>query len=370
MTDLLSDEYVPPRDDWMGRGGKPIYWPQNARWPGWQKNTNFQWLTNGLKGSSMRIVWVGPNGKWWDLAGAFRGKQGVAMVNELTGTGLTPFEHKYSEGPYLPGAEIDRTDDKKRLVSFGVIINPNNNIVRPKAYNGLSYYALEHDWWNSFSKRDYGFLGFYTRTTGWRWLKCVLETTPNDTLSLDPTAFGNNSAKYNMSLVAIDPYFYKRPFAKTWINPATGHKDADGFGTGFITLANRGTIASPPQYIVTCPGTAKIGDGPDRLIEMPESGEADKWYLVDTSENALTIQGSTDPVDNAFYRFIRQAGLLNYFLHDLADQGLPLWRRWDDPQMFEFAVGPEQSATVKVQHNYPLGQITMIVPQRFDSAWG
>ena len=47
MTDLISDDYVPPRDDWMKRGGEdngliPIYQPQNPRWPGWQKNTSWE----------------------------------------------------------------------------------------------------------------------------------------------------------------------------------------------------------------------------------------------------------------------------------------------------------------------------------------
>ena len=46
--DLPSDDYAPPMDDWTDRDG-PIYWPQNPRWPGWQKNSNFEWMKRALR---------------------------------------------------------------------------------------------------------------------------------------------------------------------------------------------------------------------------------------------------------------------------------------------------------------------------------
>jgi hypothetical protein len=372
MTDLTSDDYVPPRDDWMYRGNsgqlEPIYQPQNPRWPGWQKNTSWNWASAMLTSEATKMVWVGPNLKWWDLAGNLRGRQGVIATNEITGIGDAPFEHKYLEGPYVPGASLERTDIKKRVIGFGAIINPNTNRMDKRQYNSsFKYRYLEQQWWESWSKDKFGYLGFFTRATGWRWIKCVLETDTNGKFSLDPVAYKNNSAQYDMSVVAVDPYFYKLPLFKTWKNDPTLFRD--GWGTGKITVANRGSLEASPIYIVTAPGQAQIGDGPERMIMMPETSTADKYYMVDTSPNAKTLNGAVDPIDNPFYRLIRQAGLVDYFLHDIAAQGLPLWRRWDNPVEFDYAIGPKSAVTVNVAHNYPDAEITMIVPQRFESAW-
>lgn len=368
--DLPSDDYAPSMDDWMSREG-PIFQPQNPRWPGWQKNTNWNWASRLLTAEATKIVWVGPNLRWWDLAGNLRGRQGAALVNEITGLGIAPFEHKYSEGPYVPGATLERTDIKKRIITFGVILNPNANRLDKRQFNtSFKYRFIERIWWESFHKSKFGYLGVFTRSTGWRWVKCVLEPTTNDTHSLDPVAFNNNGAQYDMSLVAVDPYFYKMPLFRTWKSDNSKIlASSDGFAEGQITVANRGTVIASPLYIVTCPGQAMIGDGPERVIPMPKTSTADKFYMVDTNENVKTITGAVDPVDNPFYRFIRQAGLVDFFLHDIAAQGLPLWRRWENPVEFDYAIGPQQAATVKVRHDYPSGEITMIVPQRFESAW-
>ncbi|AZS06583.1 minor tail protein [Mycobacterium phage JacoRen57] len=377
MTDLISDDFVPPRDDWMQRDDytgelKPIYQPQNPRWPGWQKNTNWEWASQMLTAESTKMVWVGPNLKWWDLAGNLRGRQGVIATNEITGVGLAPWDHKFSEGPYIAGAQLERTDIRKRIITFGAILNPNMNRMDKRKYNSsFKYRFIEQQWWASFSREKFGYLGFFTRSTGWRWIKCILSSdSSSGNHSLDPVAHGNNAARYDMSLVAVDPYFYKNPFYKTWKNsPDLIAKGKDGFGQGTITLANRGTVVSNPLYLVTAPGQAKIGDGPDRMILMPKTSTADKYYMVDTNENMKTVTGAVDPVDNPFYRFIRQAGLVNFFLHDLAAQGLPLWRRWDDPMEFDYAAEPQSAITAKVAHDYPDGEITMILPQRFEKAW-
>lgn len=378
MTDIISDEWVPPRDDWMGRNPltgelAPIYQEQNPRFPGWQKNTSWSWASDMLTAEKTKMVWVGPNLMWWDLAGNARGRQGVIATNEITGIGLAPWEHKFSEGPYIAGAQIERTDIRKRIITFGAQINPNTNRMDKRQYNtSFKYRFLEQKWWESFSRTKFGYLGFFTRSTGWRFIKCVLNSdSSSGSHALDPVAFNNNSAIYDMSLVAVDPYFYKPPFYKSWrategqINAA-----ADGFARGNITLANRGQVATPPLYIITAPGTALLGDGPDRMIPMVETSTADKFYMVDTGENARTITGAVDPVDNPWYRFIRQAGLVDFFLHDIAAQGLPLWRRWEDPVEFDYVVGAKEAVTVRVAHDYQDGEITMILPQRYESAWG
>lgn len=358
-------------DEWQNRDG-PMFGEQYSTFPEWQKLTNPDWLPGVLASDLTRLVWIGPNNKWWELAGPFRGKQGVIAINAITGLGMVPFEHKYSEGPYLPGATLERVDIRKRLINFGVIINPNTNIMQAHHRSSAGRYRqIERSFWTSFSKEMPGFFGIWTRHTGWRWIKCILEPSTKDNYELDPAAFKNNAAKYDVSLVAVDPYFYKYPLYKTWkAEPGKTAKDKDGFWVGDLKLSNRGTVSAAPLYLITCPGQAKLCDGPERMVTMGKTVSADDYYMVDTAENAKTVNGSTDPVDNAFYRFIRQAGLADFFLHDLAAQGLPLWRRWDDPQIFDFEVAPMSNVSLRVAHNYPNAEITAIIPQRFEMAWG
>jgi hypothetical protein len=36
---------------------------------------------------------------------------------------------------------------------------------------------------------------------------------------------------------------------------------------------------------------------------------------------------------------------------------------------FEYAAAAQESVTARVKHDYPDGEITMILPQRYEKAW-
>src|SRR5215218_510460 len=106
----VSPDLIGDRTNWKRRGGEPIFAPRNPWFPEWQKNSSWDWLPAALKSEQTKVVWVGPNKKWWDLAGPRKGRQGVAATTNFTGLGPAPFAHRYSEGPYVAGAILERVD--------------------------------------------------------------------------------------------------------------------------------------------------------------------------------------------------------------------------------------------------------------------
>jgi hypothetical protein len=138
---------------------------------------------------------------------------------------------------------------------------------------------------------------------------------------MDPAAMNNNVQKWDMQLMAVNPWYAKRTLVEKWI----AHQEtvtANGFDEETITIANRGHLPVWPLFIYTGPGTAWVQDGmTTKMIQLPKLSAADKYGLVDTDPSHRTLTGATDPVDNIFYQIIRQSKILDFFLHDVEAQG-------------------------------------------------
>jgi hypothetical protein len=290
------------------------------------------------------------------------------MQSVVGGIQHLPFIQLFSEGPYMPGAELERVDVKKREFSIGVIVNPNSNAQDPLRHTTAHRYRMvESKWWKAWSRTENGWLGVYTRWTGWRWVKVILA--PMDTtFDLDPAAYGNNGQKYDMKLVACDPYYHKPSFSMTWKN-TIDRVTMRAKGDHVFTIANRGTAEAWASFLVD-PGQCYIQDGmTDRMVQMPIVYASDGYMMVQTDPNERTVVGANDPVDNAFYRFIRQAALLEFFLHDIADQGEPIWMRWTEPTVFTSPIPPKTVANIRVTHDQPDAAVTCIMPQAYETGW-
>lgn len=82
------------------------------------------------------------------------------------------------------------------------------------------YRMLEQRWWASWSEKEDGWLGVFTRTHGWRWLRVRLAEAPKTAFELDPAAFENNFMQWDMTIVAAKPHWAKRMETVTWVNGA------------------------------------------------------------------------------------------------------------------------------------------------------
>lgn len=163
-----------------------------------------------------------------------------------------------------------------------------------------------------------------------------------------------------------NPYYTKPALFKTWkAADALVDDDRDPVaGEGIITLANRGDLESHVKYLVSSPGQAIVQDNySNRYITLPELVKTDGTVLVDTDPTQRTLTSSTDPVDNLFYKIIRSSKILDFFLHDLEQTGLPVWQRFDS--RFTFTVPPKTVVSLRVKHSNPNGIITAILPQRY-----
>lgn len=368
-----------------------------VKFPGWEQFTRWEWLPEELKNMETNLLYIGVDGSKWHLAGNHRGREGAVLESELMGAMSVPFDHRFSEGPYLIGSRLERTDIKRRTQSFGVILNPNANVrARLNISTETIYRNTEARWQRAWSKTQHGWLGYFTRSTGWRWLKVILDggATP-ETMKKDPVAFGNNMRQVTMNVVSPDPYAYKKMFrSKTVGFDATKPKvTVGGEGSLFTTLedfltdgiealptqawlthvqyVNKGQIDGWPKFIISGTGTAWIQDGlTQNLVRCPEIYSGDGFLMVDTDPTARTFTTSKEPVDNVFYRFARQAEILDYLplLHDLGDQGLPAWRRTRG-QRFASIIPREKEVTTAVYHTNPEAKVTAFMPQKYETAF-
>jgi hypothetical protein len=360
----------------------------------------FERIDKRLQSLDTKVVLIGaPNPSdgsrmYWDLAGSHGGDQGIDLGPKIAGLFHTPFTQLMSAGPYQVGAVHERTDILKRDINLQVMVS---NSMAPDT--SFRYRMLEERWWSSWSLNQDSYLGVFTRTHGWRWLRVRLAEDPKTPFDIDPVAFGNHFMAWDMTLVAAFPYWCKRLETNTWVNKTdngddpphtpwdaledlieqilkgllgplvTGLLPGVHIGEGHVIMPNRGSEPSYAKFIVSAPGRAWIEDGPDgRMIELPLLTAKDGYVLVDTDPTARTLTASTDPVDSLFFRIARNIDLLDFLLHDMLDSGLPVWRRMEG--RFTTPWPARSKATIKVQHSNANGTITGIMPQRFSRAYG
>lgn len=354
----------------------------------------FYKLDARLQNLATTIVYVGvpmqPDGHrlTWDLWGPRKAKQGLELAPGVAGLMHMPFTQLMSEGPYVVGAIPERVDYRKRELSWAVMVN-----VGYGPDTSFRYRMLEERWWASWSPKEDGYLGVYTRTHGWRFIRVRLAEEPKTQFQLDPTANDNNFMQWDMSIVAPDPIWYKRHLVGRWSNitdngdppPSTPWNQLDqlirdillglipGFthlvpglhvGEGVISVMNRGSEPAHPVFIVSSPGRAWIQDGPaGRMVQCPLLTPRDGFTMIDTDPINRTATSATDPVDPIYMRMIRNSQLLDFLLHDVTSSTLPVWRRMTG--FFQIPWPPKQVANIRVQHSNPNGSIVCLMPQKF-----
>lgn len=353
-----------------------------------EKRAYDQWdkLPKALQGLDTRVLYLGPDGQRFDLyGGPMEGRQGVRLSEEFQGEHHWPFELLKSASAYELGTRIERVNVLERLINLNVVIGGHT----PRPLNNYQYRMAEARWWDAQDENRDGWLGIYTRYSGWRWVRVRPAQTIDSGQKHDPVAMDNNTATWAIQWIAQKPYYSKPSVWATWENNNETHGafgEVWGFvetwgiqlreqlglperktyvvGEGVITLPNRGDLDSYTQFIVSAPGKAWVEDGiTGRMVELPYLTERDGYTLVDTDPTQRTLTASNDPVDNIFYKIARQSKILDFLLWELDDSGLPVWKRFD--KRFMAAVPPRTMAQIRVRHSNPNGTITAILPQRY-----
>jgi hypothetical protein len=324
-------------------------------WHNW--NTASAALRWPNQGEATTWVYLSPDGRFFNLEGRNRGRQGVRMAPLLKGAHHLPFEHLFTESAYQIGSTYERSNINKREIKAGVILGG-------KGINSHQYRMIEDNWWAAWPHDRFGWLGGHSRFGGWRWAQVLLGDAVEDSVQTDPTTHGNNVQIWNMTIIAPKPWYAKRTLVETW----HAHPDTvatHGVDQETIAIANRGQFFQWPLFLVKGPGRAWVQDGmTDRMVQLPSLSSEDGYVLVDTDPSSRTLTGSKDPVDNIFFELVRGSKILDFFLHDISALGLPVWRRANGIR-FMSQIPPRTVANITVRHNHPEGAITVMMPQRY-----
>jgi hypothetical protein len=336
--------------------------------------TAFNQLPPQLRGMQTHAVYISPTQQYFNLAGPGKGIQGVRFVNQLTGDQSWPVEQVITNSPYVMGADIARANVGQRMFTAGIVIG---NQAPPMTE--YQFRMSEANWWDGQDENNDGWLGLYTRFSGWRWIPVRPFETIKTPQKMDATAFGNNACMYDITWIASRPYFTKVALYSTFqavlAGTPTPPPDAllgglidqllgDVYYWGTLTLANRGDLPSYAQFFVTSPGQAIVQDNDSsRLVPLPLTSPSVGTYMCDTEPGKRTLTAANDPQDNLLFDLIRQSQILDFFLSGIANEGLPLQLTWNN--RFIYSVPPRTAVQLTVGHSEPNGVITALLPQRY-----
>jgi len=338
-------------------------------------DTSFERLPPALKGMQTHIVYLAPNGSVFDLAGPRRGKQGVRIAQQVYGDQQWPFKQVLTNSPYMYGATIERQNISERRFNFGIIIGSH-----APQMTEYQYRMAEDRWWAGQDESQDGWLGIYTRFSGWRWIPCRPDEDVKTPQMADSTNFGNNASMWDITWLAARPYFTKPALYRTFEtrfagepkpppsnNFLTGLVDTltgNDFYWGNLPLVNRGDLPSYATFFVSSPGQAILQDNQsDRLVTMPYTSPGVGTYMCDTEPGHRTLTAANDPKSNLVFDIIRQSRILDFFLSGFANEGLPLQLTFRN--RFIYKIPPKTEVHLTVGHSHSNGVITAVVPQRF-----
>jgi hypothetical protein len=348
--------------------------------PALTEPVKFNQLPPPVRGMMTTLVYLQPDQtRMFNLAGPNKGTEGVRLATQLVGDQQWPFHQVIVNSPYIMGADIMRQNIPERKIQLGVIIGS-----QAPPMTEYQYRLAEDQWWASQDETNDGWMGVYTRYSGWRWLPVRPDETVKSPQKLDSTAFGNNASQWDISWLAARPYFTK-PALNLTFQAKNGERHPPPVGAGILStpiyaleaalgideyywgtlpIANRGDLPSYVTYLVSSPGQAIVQDNASsRLVTLPSTVPSVGTYQCDTEPGNRTLTAANDPVDSLIFDIIRQSVILDFFLSGIASEGLPLQLQWNGK--FMFAIPPQTVANLTVAHSDPNGVIVAIVPQRY-----
>ena len=307
------------------------------------------------------VVYVDSNGNVTHLNGPNAGREGVRLHENLQGEHHLFFEQVVTESAYQFGATIERVNYLARKINARVFIG------RP-GMNNITYRACEDRWWTGQDEQKGGWLGIFTRFSGWRWIQVWPAKTVDTAQKRDPVAYDNNQAIWDINWIAPVPYYTNGAPIMTapWLAAKAGAPDADGFYHGVLAIPNMGDIGSYVEYLLTdCAGEVWVQDNiAERSVKVGPIYETDGQITVSTDPTEKTLVSEFDPHDNEFYKMIRATGLVKFLLLPTkALSGEAIWLR--QYIRFMYPTPPKAVAHLHVKANNPNAQIVARMSQRF-----
>jgi hypothetical protein len=358
--------------------GPPVTFPGNSTVfdvrPFLDPAIQFGQLPPKLRGMGTHMVYISPENDVINLAGPFAGREGVRAATQMMGDQQWPFEQVIVNSPYVMGGSIERTNIPQREYNLGVVIGSHAPMMTEYQYR-----MAESHWWDTQDENNDGWLGVYTRFSGWRWDPVRPSKTVQTAQKMDSTAFGNNASMWDITWVAQRPYFTKpalfrtfeaalagppAPPPGTWLNTVIDELLGDVYYWGTLPIANRGDLPSFVTYYVSSPGQAIVQDNDStRLLPLPVTTKSVGTYMADSEPGHRILTAANDPQDNLLFDLIRQSTILDFFLSGIANEGIPLALQFNN--RFIYQIPPRSVVQFTVGHSDPNGIIVASVSQRF-----
>jgi hypothetical protein len=320
--------------------------------------TTLQQFPEYLAALQTQVIYIDPNSNIFHLNGALAGWEGVQLGPVIQGEQHIPFEQVLIEGAFQLGATVQRTNINKRLINFRVQIHGKNNYL---------YRMAEERWWAGQIENQPGWLGVFTRLSGWRWIQVYPYKTVDTAQQIDPVAYGNNFAEWDINWIAPWPYYSKPTAYGQWNALTAGPPNSAGYYSGNIVLANRADVETYVYYLISGAGYCQLQDNnSSSMVPLPEIFPTDGVVLCNTDPAQVTLTAQNDPIDNVFYDIARSSGILNFFLSGVDQSDQPIWQR--QYTRFLNTVPPATATHFTVMHTNPNATITAFVPQRYRRA--
>jgi hypothetical protein len=319
--------------------------------------SDFYSINPDLQGLDTAFIYIDPGGNITHLSGPGAGREGVTLGLQLQGEQHMPFEQVLTEGAYQRGATIDRQNYPKKLINLRVVIGGEN-------FTHYQYRMCDNRWWGGQDETRDGWLGVFTRFTGWRWIPVRPYKTVDTAQQMSEHAYGNNMATWDINWICQRPYYSKPTLWGTWYANQSGQPNKQGLYTGAIQLANRGDLPTSVAYMLVGAGVATVQDNKSTtMVQLPPIATADGPCLCDTDPANRTLTASNDPINNPFFDWLASSKILNFFLTNLTSTAEAWWKR--GYVRFLYTVPPQTSVTFNVTHTNPNAVITAVLPQKF-----
>ncbi|WIC89666.1 minor tail protein [Rhodococcus phage Apiary] len=246
------------------------------------------------QGDNTWVVYRGPDGSRFYLAGKRQGLQGVEWARGVVGLDRPPTELVWLQEAHQNGADLVGTNTDVRSIKFGV------NILGDTKRGLRDAYAR----WNRANEFDqYGRLFFLNSYSGVRFSDVLLGDTPGGSLDTDPALLKRFDG-HPMTWVAPNPFF--KGYTETF-EFEIGQPDNLGVYEGPLKVRNLGDSYTYPKIFLPGPGVWSIpqgtrqedprrqgveplGDLDDTMITLPEllPGQ-DMWLDTDPRTETITM---------------------------------------------------------------------------------
>jgi hypothetical protein len=324
---------------------------------------NIEELPYRLQAMETVMVYIDHWGNVTHLNGPNAGQEGARFGQNLQGEHHLFFEQVVTESAYQFGATIERVNYLARKINCRVFIG------RP-GMNNITYRACEERFWHGQDEQLGGWFGVFTRFSGWRWIPVWPMKTVDTAQKMDPVAYDNNQAQWDVNWIAPIPYYSKPALTtKPWLAANAGAPDADGYYHGTLVVPNGGDIGSYAEYLLNdcegADGDTWVQDNIDsRMVALPPIYASDGQVLVDSDPTHKTIVADNDPHSDEMFKLLRASGLVNFFLQgNKTPASEALWLR--GYVRFIFPIPPNMVAHLRVKSRNPNANIVAQVTQRY-----